>query len=77
LIFHLYPNNLKTLAFWQSIFCKKTLSRASDSQSYRERGTVFSCEKDEAKTSVFRLFGYIMITPSCLGASLRWHDRGL
>jgi hypothetical protein len=32
----------------------------SDSQSYRERGTVFSCEKDEAKTSVFRLFGYIM-----------------
>jgi hypothetical protein len=55
---NLYPSNLKTLAFWQSIFCKKTLSRASDSQSYRERGTVFSCKKDEAKTSVFRLFGY-------------------
>ncbi len=31
----------------------------SDSQSYRERGMVLSCEKDEAKTSVFRWFGYI------------------
>jgi hypothetical protein len=50
---------VKTLVFWQSIFCKKTLSRASDSQSYRERGAMFFCEKDEAKASVFRLFGYI------------------
>ncbi len=57
------PKQPEDAGFWQSIFCKKALSRASDSQPYRERGTVFSCEKDEAKNSIFRLFGYMYIPP--------------